>query len=228
MYLSRLDLNPRNRFVRKDMADCASMHITVMKAFPQSYEGPARERWQVLYRADIARSTGRVTLLVQSGIQPRWEHLPSGYAPTPTGDQPVKCLDDAYNSLERGLRLVFRLRANPTKRLPSPAESRIPGKRVELRTQEERVAWLERKADAGGFSLVQTRAAPHVANVRIGPGDQHVGRRADADLAFGAVLFDGELEIVDETIFRQTLSKGIGPGKAYGFGLLSIAPTQVV
>ncbi len=34
MYLSRLILNPRSRAVRRDLADCHSMHRTVMSGFP--------------------------------------------------------------------------------------------------------------------------------------------------------------------------------------------------
>ena len=45
-------------------------------------------------------------------------------------------------------------------------------------------------------------------------------------LTFGAVLFEGELEITNAEDFRNALTHGIGSGKAYGFGLLSIAPTQ--
>ena len=48
---------------------------------------------------------------------------------------------------------------------------------------------------------------------------------ADSQMAmtFGSVLFDGELEVNDANAFRAALRSGIGSGKAYGFGLLSIA-----
>jgi CRISPR system Cascade subunit CasE len=39
-----------------------------------------------------------------------------------------------------------------------------------------------------------------------------------------SVLYDGMLEVTDETLFHETLAHGVGPDKAYGFGLLSIAP----
>jgi CRISPR system Cascade subunit CasE len=42
---------------------------------------------------------------------------------------------------------------------------------------------------------------------------------------FGSVMFDGLLRVSDPDVFRLTLQKGVGSGKAYGFGLLSIAPT---
>jgi len=42
-------------------------------------------------------------------------------------------------------------------------------------------------------------------------------------LTVGDVLFDGRLVVTDADRFRETLTAGIGSGKAYGFGLLSIA-----
>ena len=38
------------------------------------------------------------------------------------------------------------------------------------------------------------------------------------------VLFDGLLEVTDPGLFRQAIAVGIGPGKAFGCGLMSIAP----
>ena len=36
-------------------------------------------------------------------------------------------------------------------------------------------------------------------------------------------MFDGRLVVTDAALFRQTLVQGIGSGKAFGFGLLSVA-----
>jgi CRISPR system Cascade subunit CasE len=48
------------------------------------------------------------------------------------------------------------------------------------------------------------------------------GRGRGTRLTFEGALFEGNLEVVDSNLFFQTLSRGIGAGKAYGFGLLSI------
>jgi CRISPR system Cascade subunit CasE len=45
-------------------------------------------------------------------------------------------------------------------------------------------------------------------------------------LRFGAVSFEGRLEVTDLDAFRVTLRDGIGSGKAFGFGLLSVAGRQ--
>ena len=49
--------------------------------------------------------------------------------------------------------------------------------------------------------------------------DLHSGHR----MRFGVALFEGRLEVSDSSQFLAALQQGIGSGKAYGFGLLSIA-----
>lgn len=133
----------------------------------------------------------------------------------------------AYDALQPGARLRFRLRANPTRRIAKArdeAEEPWVHKRVDLRTEDQQIAWLERKGrDQCGFRLTSVQARDDVPNIRTQPEDRALGKRGGARLAFGSVLFEGELEVVDAAAFRQALLGGIGSGKAYGFGLLSIA-----
>jgi CRISPR system Cascade subunit CasE len=42
-------------------------------------------------------------------------------------------------------------------------------------------------------------------------------------ITYQAVLFDGILEVQAAEEFMTSLQKGIGPAKAFGFGLLSLA-----
>ena len=44
---------------------------------------------------------------------------------------------------------------------------------------------------------------------------------------FRGVVFDGHLRVTDERAFKAALANGIGSGKAYGFGLMSIAPRDI-
>ncbi len=56
-------------------------------------------------------------------------------------------------------------------------------------------------------------------------GGKIKSRRNDSGkpMTFGAVTFEGILEVTDAEKFRESLRQGIGTGKAYGFGLLSVA-----
>ena len=52
------------------------------------------------------------------------------------------------------------------------------------------------------------------------------GYKGGSPITVASVLFDGILEVVDATLFRQALQTGIGRAKSYGQGLLSLAPTR--
>jgi CRISPR system Cascade subunit CasE len=239
MYLSRLVMNPRSREVRRDLADCYALHRTLLRAFPAfdtAAEG-ARAQSGVLYRVEPPGRAGTLVVLVQSQSEPDWGRLPLGYLLSlgPEQANPAwKRVDGTYASLVAGTTLAFRLRANPTRKIDTRSGldgQRRNGRRVELRQEAEQLAWLARKSEQAGFRLVAVRADSQVPDVRTGVETKLVGRRpssaaskgGDRRLTFGSVLFDGELCITDAERFRQALAAGIGPGKAFGFGLLSVA-----
>lgn len=231
VYLSRLVLNTRDRTVRQGIADCHALHARVLDAFPRdrSAEGRAREAFGVLYRLEPESASGSgLRLLVQSTTEPDWARLPEGYVLPPWE---CKDIEAAYGRLRAGDELRFRLRANPTKRVAvrNPAEeARRHGQRVELRSEEAQLEWLRRKGEHGGFALLDVRTAAGLPDVRADPNPKVTGRRGAgegrpaAQLTFGAALFEGRLRVTNAEAFRASLVRGIGSGKAYGFGLLSI------
>jgi CRISPR system Cascade subunit CasE len=242
MILSRLFLNPRSREVRRDLADCQEMHRTVMSAFPQVESAAARNELAVLFRVEENREIGLTALLVQSRVQPDWSRLPASYlATTAEGPNPdSKDLTAAWEYLRAGIALNFRLQANPTRKIETKSGAhgeRRNGKRVELRTEDDQIKWLTRKAEAGGFEIISVRAAPTVPNVRVTEQAKHHGSRIEPGspgdegvrkkLTFASVLFEGLLRVTDPDKFRVALEQGLGPAKAYGFGLLSIAPHRL-
>jgi CRISPR system Cascade subunit CasE len=233
MYLSRLILNPRSRAARRDIADCHDLHRTILSAFSQKENDSsgARHQFGMLHRLDIDRRSGRVTLLVQSRERPDWSRLPDDYLEeTDTENPACKPIEEIYNSLRPGARLTFRLRANPTRKIDTrsgPDGKRRNGKRVDLRREGDRIAWLKRKAEASGFRLLSVRLNNDVVNLRAQPENKFTGKRVQTGrLTFGSILFEGELEVTNSEAFLQALVSGIGSGKAYGFGLLSIAPAR--
>jgi len=218
VFLSRLILDPRQGAVRRDLGDCRQMHRTVMSGFPQA-EDPARARvsFQVLYRLDVLASAGETHVLVQSKISPDWSTLPEGYLLGPDADREnpaCRPLEPLWGRIRAGSVLRFRLRANPTRKIED--RGRGCGRRVQLLREEEQYEWLARKAEPGGFEM------PGPGAVRV-VSDRTTGGRS-AELVFGSVLFEGHLRVLDADKFREALRCGIGPGKAFGHGLLSVSP----
>ena len=229
MYLSRLAINPRSREVQQDLADVYQMHRTVMSAFPDvEAEGDARAELSVLHRLETAERGRQVLLLVQSRVGPDWSHLGRGYLQD-SGEEAenpaTKDVSLALRALREGQVLRFRIRANPTRKIETkstPDGQRRNGRRVDLRTEELQLEWLSRRAEQAGFSLVPVLRDRDIPAVRVGASEKVTGRRGRISLT--TVLFEGLLEITDSDVFRQAIADGVGPGKAFGCGLMSIAP----
>lgn len=123
-------------------------------------------------------------------------------------------------------------------RRESPEDERWKGKRVELLREEDRIAWLARRGrDFDGFDLITARLDPgpddgvrDYFDARADPGGRLTGRKRawtrDRQLTFGTALFEGVLEVADAERLRAAIAAGIGPGKAFGCGLLSLAPVE--
>jgi len=217
MYLSRLILNPRSRQVRAELARPYQMHKTLLRAFPEKL--PSDER--VLFRLEEHPRSGMLMLLVQSQHQPDWSYLrnnqpapyllPGGQLPTHIAENPsVKPVD---LRLQAGQRLAFRLFANPT--------VKRQGKRHGLYREEEQLKWLKRKLEAGGANLlaVRTSATGNVTGKQSRRGERN-------QITLFGVRFEGVLQVVDPDRLLQAVHTGIGSGKGFGFGLLSLAPAR--
>jgi CRISPR system Cascade subunit CasE len=213
MYLSRLILNPRNRRVQREVAEPYQMHRSLMQAFPDDLkEGQER----VLFRLETQRDGG-LALLVQSWTLPDWSWLAEpearGYL-LPVGE-PNPAVKSFDLDLAPGQRLAFRLRANPTVKRKFESGDH---KRVGLYDEEGQIEWLKRKGEGGGFRLLSARTSDQedVKGTVRRQGKKHT-------LKLAAVQFDGLLEVTDPERLRDTVRQGIGSGKGFGFGLLSLA-----
>ena len=240
LYLSRLLLNQACRSVRSDMWDCRQMHRTVMRAFPGSLDVDtgARASMGVLYRVEHSRLVNAPRLLVQSRVEPDWSKLPQGYLldTEPDIDNPAcKNIEAAYERFAEGDVLVFCLTANPTRKvntsLKTERQAGLPkrnGNRVFICNENEQLA---RKAEESGFELLTAAIAEtEIADVQVSNEQKVSGKNrvldtqgASRELVLRGCTFSGRLRVVDSLRFRSALINGIGSGKAYGFGLLSVA-----
>jgi len=241
VYLSRLLLNCLSRQVRSELAHPYEMHRTLVRGFERHLsesDVSGREKCGMLFRADVDEQGHQVIVYVQSILEPDWRCLEGldGYLFASQGEPGAvyKDISRAYALLQDSQTLSFRLRANPTKRIGRGAGEGMAGKRVGLVREEEQTAWLERKGRTGGFALLSSGQTGGLVEsrqplaVEVRTEGKQTGRKRDHTHAHTmthlSVLFDGRLRITDAEAFRETLLRGIGSAKAYGFGLLSIAP----
>ena len=217
MYLSRLLLNTRSRQVQRETADPYQLHRTIMRGFVEK-----RDQSGILHRLDVQPRTGAIILLVQSMSEPDWSSLAEKDYLLPI--DPFSGLDNpAVKQISLPLRpnqvLSFRLRANPTikKARRDDNGERRNSNRVPLVREEKQVEWLEQRAKDNGFRLL---------HLGISQPQKLTGRKKDNGRAITlyTVQFDGRLQVTNADKLLEAVKNGIGPAKAFGCGLLSLAP----
>lgn len=174
-----------------------------------------------LFRIDPGPA-GRAMILVQSAVEPDWDYAFQNAGFLLAAPAEIKEYDPAFAA---GQRLRFRLAANPTRKLSQHSCER-DGKQVAERWIGKRVPvpadqldrWLARQAVAAGFSIASDSVTVQAGYIYVSKTRDGNGQR------LRSVRYDGILEVTDPDKFRNTLVSGIGPGKAFGFGLLSVAP----
>lgn len=194
MYFSRLLLNARAKTVRRDLASPYEMHSTLCRLFAEPDETPPRFLW----RLEDARQP---YLLVQSERQPNWDALQEDYLEQ-AETKPLQHFD----ALTAGRVLHFHLKANPT--------VKRNGKREGLKTLEEQLNWIHQQGERNGFQVLG-------ALVLESQREQY-RKRQGGTITLQSVTFQGHLKITHPEPFKDALQNGLGHGKGFGFGLLSI------
>lgn len=201
MYLTRLSLDPRSAQARRDLADSYDMHRTLVRAFvANETQVVSRFLWRI--EAQIAWKDPAV--LVQSAHAADWSALEGlvGYLKRPAETKLVQL----EHLLQREGRYRFRLFANPT--------VTRDGKRYGLVAEDSQLAWLTRQGERLGF---------RVDSALVTASDVLKSRKGEARISLQRVCYEGILQVLDVDSLAGALSAGIGPGKAFGCGLLSLA-----
>ncbi|MFF4810988.1 type I-E CRISPR-associated protein Cas6/Cse3/CasE [Micromonospora chersina] len=221
MYLTRFQINPARRGARKLLGSPQAMHAAVRAAFaaPEDHE---RDGVRTLWRLD-APSPTTVHLYITSPGRPDLTHLVE-QAGWPTTDTWVtRDYDGLLASLSDGQEWAFRLTANPAHSGRKTADAKETQRFGRLR-EEEQVSWLISRAAERGFVVsTQSDGRP---NLRLHHRQTLTFRRGMDNVTLTTVTYDGILQVVDAAAFRRTLCRGIGHAKAYGCGLLTLAPAR--
>jgi len=246
LYLSRLRFDSRNRAAAINLSRPYELHRTLLRAFPNAEQGgPGR----VLFRTESTsmKRAPEATVIVQSEKEPDWIQAGREY---PAGL--LLALPECRTlptTFAMGAVLRFRLRANPTKKTGTVLKSerlamkergtkdpKRHGRRVPVRAEDYDLdskdtplsitfhRWLEDRSQRHGFRLVE----PLEDTLNAEAGYVYFNKTQDPSKGqrLRSVSYDGLLEIVDPARFSEALRGGIGPAKAFGFGLLSIAPVN--
>jgi len=209
--------------------DSYAWHQRLWECFPDT---PAAGR-DFLTRVDQLEGAFRLWMLARrKPARPPW-CPPDGFA---LKEIALSFLSHRY--------YAFDLLANPVKTLVQrepdgetlfrPDGKRKCGKRVPLIKPDELRSWLIRKGRVrcrdrdtglevpGGFRLVAEKP------LEISPMMKNFFCKKRQPGCHGGVRFRGILEVTDPERFSDTYHAGLGSAKSFGFGLLLLAPINLV
>ncbi|KUP97777.1 type I-E CRISPR-associated protein Cas6/Cse3/CasE [Thermobifida cellulosilytica] len=222
-WLTKIVPDLRNHQTRADFRTAGDLHRKLVRLSSDLGEervaNPSQQSG-LLFRVEETRAG--LHLLVQSRSPLRLDRIGPGYYDVQTRD-----LDPFLARLEKGNYVRYRIVASPTKRL---GKSEKNTQRLELTeappkpkeyTRALRGAeadeWWRSRAAANGLEL-RSAYSQALDDVRD-PGTTYRSRK----IWYPAVRFEGDAVISDADAVRVAVLKGIGRGKSYGCGLLSLA-----
>ncbi|MDG4765926.1 type I-E CRISPR-associated protein Cas6/Cse3/CasE [Solwaraspora sp. WMMD406] len=223
MYLTRFRFNRARRDSRRLLGSPQVMHAAVMASFPQ-HTDHTRDHARALWRLDT--TDNQPVLYIVSPGRPDLTHLVE-QAGWPTTDE--KWLTRPYggflDQLAPGQQWAFRLTANPVHN-GRPKDPTADTKRYGHVTVAQQTQWLLQRAERHGFAVVA--GASGEPNLMLHHQSTHsFGRRGgDRPVTLRTATYDGVLEVVDPDALRRMLTAGIGHAKAYGCGLMTLAPAN--
>lgn len=221
-YFSRFMINPQRRGAWKLLRSPQAMHAAVMATLPPDTD---YSEGRILWRLD--ESQHAPVLYMVSPEKPNFSNLMRQ-----AGRQDCPGESAHYGrllaKLENGQEWAFRLAANPVKR----HTNKETGKREVFPhvTAKQQRTWIRERAPQWGFEVIPTVEGQDIGECPMVSSRQDLAfARRDADGKVGKVThrkaqFDGVLRITDVELFRKSLLSGMGRGKAYGMGLLTLAP----
>jgi len=212
-----------------------------------------KEKSGFLFRIDPVKR-GRVAILVQSALKPNWDyafHNANYFLVTKPETKEFNPVFVTNQVLQFRL-MANPTRKIDTK--SGPDGKRRNGKRVPV-PSDQLANWLMSRAEAGGFAVGKDSIIIQPGYIYVNkpwngkPCPQCGSRKMkQEEKAEGTVMvcqskacghevklfrhrlrsvrYDGILTVANHIRLKETLTRGIGPAKAFGFGLLSVAPVK--
>lgn len=229
-WLTKITPDLGSRRARACFGSAGELHRLVIKLASHSLSEERakspRQRAGLLFRLEEIQ--GAPLLLVQSANALNADALGAGF-----GSMVERDLTPFLNGLEKGAEVRYRIAAAPSKRLGRSennagrlgdraeelGELAQPGKRTYTRPLfgEQAEEWWRQRAERHGLDLSE------VASTGSGPA-LDPGRSGKRSVRIHVTRFDGHAVVRDPDALREAVRSGIGRGKSFGCGMLSLAP----
>ncbi len=198
MYLSRIFVSwPKSKNVY-------TLHQSLWQLFPDR----PNEKRDFLFRVEQEKTGVGASVLMQSQQEPAAD----------IESVELKAKRDYSLNLQKGQRLRFLLKANPVKTIKDEkgrknSKGEIKKCRVPLIKEEEQLQWLARRIE--GVATLE--------EVQISPCLPLYFRKHGQAGKVVPLKFEGVMSVMDSAALSALLENGMGPAKALGCGMLSLA-----
>lgn len=204
MILTRLKLDTENRNTSRGLSNPNVFHGAIER-------GQIGERSRILWRHDTIGKNNYLLILSERPLD--CKNLADQFCRV-FQDVEFKDYEVLLDRVTEGSKWRFRLVANPTESKISKSES-TRGKIKCHYKMEDQEEWLKKKAKKSGFRLD--------AFAIKGSRKRSIRKKGQSQrVSFQEVVYEGILTVTDAAAFKKALVSGIGRGKAYGMGMMTI------
>ncbi len=185
--------------------DSYAWHKRIWETFPNQPEASRN----FLTRLDDTSQAFRLLILsADAPTKPDW---------CPTDDWKQKPIEASFY---QHARYHFSLLANPTRKKVVRGEDgqrKKNGQRIPIVSREDLISWIQRKGEQHGFTI-------DLASLKTIPRPRQAFTKKGTPGTHAATEFTGALTVSNRELFLEAVTQGIGSAKAFGFGLLCLAP----
>lgn len=199
-YLSLYELDP-NDILKLRAYDTYGIHRIVYTLF-ERVSSTKEQNGSGILHADLGKKKGRRQILILSNREPS----------QPERGRLASRL--IYPGFFEHSTYRFSITINPVIR------NNKTGRIEAIKSREAIEKWFMEKAPAHGFELVPETLQTNSIQV-----DRF--KKGDACVTLGKANLGGQLSVTDKELFIRAVQNGIGRGKAFGCGLLQIAPVSI-
>jgi len=254
MFLTRFQINRTRRETKSMLASPYRLHAAIAGSFPALDASRTTPAARPLWRVDLAPSPSfNAWLYIVSDTEPSLVGLDEqiGFPDRPP-QWVTRDYTPLLDRLDAGQTWAFRLTANPVREaradLARYSKRNVAGSRVGHVTVLQQTAWLigrpayrpfpevevppwvkdgsQSRAAMNGFAIIDDPT--HAGSPQVVVADRQRWRiphtTSGGEFTLTTARFDGVLRVTDPDRLRRALTHGIGHGKAFGCGLLTLAP----
>ncbi len=247
MYLTRFPINKTRRETHRMLASPYRLHAAIAGSFPTGgmADGSTSDAGRVLWRLD-EQGDGLVLYIASPSIpsltgldeQIGWPDLPQQWE--------TRDYDAFLSRITEGRKYTFRLVANPVVSRVGSKNGRGDSRRMGHLTPLQQAAWLigaaayegtgveppalfvnqpVTRAERNGFAVERDLVTGSPRLVVSHERKLTFNRGAGGSrITLATAQFDGVLRVIDAQALRCALVEGIGHGKGFGCGMMTVAP----